>query len=93
MLRARLVRLADDDRLTDRHWRTEMRDVELWENERWGADGVGWGKGNLRSGERVGWTRGRDGWSGVMEDGTSDVRSGRFAIDSKDIAYMATVVT
>ncbi|KAI0270037.1 integral peroxisomal membrane peroxin-domain-containing protein [Gloeopeniophorella convolvens] len=75
-LRARLTRLADDDKLKDRHWRTELRDVELFENERWvPGDGTGWNKGHLRTGERVAWTRGRDGWSGVTTDGASDVSS------------------
>ncbi|GBE83091.1 hypothetical protein SCP_0501370 [Sparassis crispa] len=91
-LDARAVRAADDDRLQDRHWRAEMREVELWENERWrpasssstgaGAaeDGgaganAGWGKANLRPAERRAWTRGRDGWSGVADDGSGDVSS------------------
>jgi hypothetical protein len=30
----------DDDRLEDRHWNTEMREVELWENERWSPTGL-----------------------------------------------------
>ena len=51
--------------------------MELWENERWGGDAKGgnvWGKTYLRSGERSAWTRGRDGWGGIKEDGTGDVR-------------------
>ncbi|KIJ17533.1 hypothetical protein PAXINDRAFT_179567, partial [Paxillus involutus ATCC 200175] len=101
-IRMALRRLADDDRLEDGVWGACMREVELWENERWvGADGAGrrsslafgdvdaqgrdecteggggegdrgagtgtgaWSKANLRVGERAGWTRGRDGWSGV----------------------------
>jgi hypothetical protein len=58
-----------------------MREVELWENERWGTHSggekgsVGWGKGSLRAGERSAWTRGRDGWSGVLKDGSDAVRS------------------
>jgi len=28
-------RVVDDDRLTDVYWRSEMREVELWENERY----------------------------------------------------------
>lgn len=39
-----------------------MLEVELFENERWGA-GSGWKTANLRTGERRGFTRGRDGWS------------------------------
>lgn len=76
-----VAQLLDNDRLTDKHWRSELRTVELWENERWtpgpdesAADG-GWSKANLRPGERRAWTRGRDGWSGVVDDGTGDVRS------------------
>lgn len=93
------VRYVDDDRLDDRHWTAELREVELFENERWAAptgrtggvmsltspdpgddagalSDVGWAKANLRLGERKAWTRGRDGWSGVGEDGGGDVRSG-----------------
>ncbi|KAF9806839.1 hypothetical protein IEO21_08519 [Rhodonia placenta] len=82
LLRARLARLVDNDRLDDRHWRAELREVELFENERWsvgtgtGAEDDGeWAKGPLKPGERKAWTRGRDGWSGVDEDGASDVSS------------------
>jgi hypothetical protein len=32
-----LQRLIDDDRLTDSCWNSEMREVELWENERFGG--------------------------------------------------------
>ncbi|CAE6464020.1 unnamed protein product [Rhizoctonia solani] len=39
-----------------------MLEVELFENERWAA-GSGWKAANLRTGERRGFTRGRDGWS------------------------------
>ncbi|TCD70871.1 hypothetical protein EIP91_001179 [Steccherinum ochraceum] len=83
--RARLVRFIDDDRLEDKHWQSEMREVDLWENERWipdtssGEDGyplnLGWGKSNLKPGERRPWTRGRDGVSAVAEDGSGDVSS------------------
>jgi hypothetical protein len=40
-------------------------------------DAVGgkWAKSSLRPGERVGWTRGRDGWSGLGADGVGVVRS------------------
>jgi hypothetical protein len=72
--KVRLVRFVDDHRLEDRHWQSAMRDVELWENERF-SQGTGWSKAGLRSGERKGWTRGRDGWSGdVHADGSGDVR-------------------
>ena len=33
-LRTVLERIMDDDKLTDKLWRAEMREVELWENER-----------------------------------------------------------
>lgn len=83
-LHVHLMRLVDNDRLEDKHWRSELREVELWENERWtgtpgtddgSAGNAGWGKANLRPGERKPWTRGRDGWSGVADDGSGDVRS------------------
>jgi hypothetical protein len=74
--RARLTRLVDDDRLKDRHWQSELREVELFENERWvPGEGNGWSKASLKTGERVAWTRGRDGWSTVTADGSGDVRS------------------
>ncbi|KAH9002724.1 integral peroxisomal membrane peroxin-domain-containing protein [Lactarius hatsudake] len=74
--RARLVRLIDNDGLKDRHWQSELREVELFENERWvPGEGTGWSKSNLKTGERVAWTRGRDGWSGITADGGSDVSS------------------
>ncbi|KAI0059633.1 hypothetical protein BV25DRAFT_1061236 [Artomyces pyxidatus] len=76
--RGRVTRAIDDDRLKDRHWRSPMRDVELFENERWvGGDGGSgtWSKSHLKPGERVPWTRGRDGWSGLSADGSGDVSS------------------
>ena len=75
--RARLTRLFDDDKLKDRHWQSELREVELFENERWSpSEGIAWSKASLKSGERVAWTRGRDGWSAVAPDGSGgDVRS------------------
>ena len=96
-------RVLDDDRLDDKHWRAELRQVEVFENERWNPNSreasssstlsvsgsgflgpqdnagglkhyqTGWGKSNLKSGERKAWTRGRDGWSGIADSG--DVRS------------------
>ncbi|KAI0822052.1 integral peroxisomal membrane peroxin-domain-containing protein [Trametes gibbosa] len=85
-LRFRALRIADDDSLEDKHWRTELRDVELWENERWtpGPGGISeegtrtegtWSKANLKPGDRKAWTRGRDGWSGISDDGTGEVSS------------------
>ena len=73
--RARLVRFIDNDGLKDRHWQSELREVELFENERWvPGEGTGWSKTNLKTGERVAWTRRRDGWSAVTADGGGDVR-------------------
>ncbi len=86
LIRAGLTRLVDNDRLEDKHWRSELREVELWENERWLLPTSGdeslqlgscWSKVNLKPGERRAWTRGRDGWSGVADDGSGDVRSAR----------------
>lgn len=34
-MKLKLRRWIDDDRLDDKHWGAEMREVELWENERW----------------------------------------------------------
>jgi len=74
--RARLTHLIDDDRLKDHHWQSELREVELFENERWvPGEGHGWSKTSLKMGERVAWTRGRDGWSAVTAEGSGDVRS------------------
>jgi hypothetical protein len=40
------------------------------------AGGGGWGKGYLKGlAERSAWTRRKDGWSGVGEDGSGEVRS------------------
>ena len=87
-LRLQAHRFVDDDNLEDRHWRTELREVELYENERWApgpsnasdeatkTEGT-WSKSNLKPGERKPWTRGRDGWSGVSDDGNHEVRLAR----------------
>lgn len=88
-LHVRLTRVVDNDRLEDKHWRSELREVELWENERWagvsgtddgGSGDAGWSKANLRPGERKAWTRGRDGWSGVSDDGSGDVSNLTFSL-------------
>ena len=34
-LKTIVQRVVDNDRLTDVYWRSEMREVELWENERY----------------------------------------------------------
>jgi len=80
--RARLVRLIDNDGLKDRHWQSELREVELFENERWVPGEAGWSKTNLKTGERVAWTRGRDGWSSaVTADGAGDVSNLSFPLE------------
>ncbi|KAH8114405.1 integral peroxisomal membrane peroxin-domain-containing protein [Phellopilus nigrolimitatus] len=77
-MRMRVSRLVDDDRLEDRHWQTELQEVELWENERLGpgpGGALSFSKLHLKVGERKGWTRGRDGWSKTGPDGSGDVSS------------------
>ncbi|KAI6128775.1 integral peroxisomal membrane peroxin-domain-containing protein [Pisolithus croceorrhizus] len=70
-VRAVLRRFVDDDRLSDNVWPAPMCTVELWENERWeptsraALSGGRRAKTHLRRSERAPWTRGRDGWSGV----------------------------
>lgn len=88
-LKTRLWRFVDDDRLDDDHWNAELREVELFENERWvpgagseATHGGTWSSSNLKAGERVAWTRGRDGWSGVSSDGNGEVRSVQLVIYS-----------
>lgn len=76
--RMRMARMVDDDRLEDRHWRSELREVELWENERYSEKEKGFSKASLKAGERKAWTRGKDGWSDEGPDGNGDVRSGRY---------------
>ena len=82
--KATVQQFTDDDRLSDEAWTSPLKEVELWENERWsnGASSsgavAGWSKANLRPGERNGWTRRRDGWSDVSTatgKGDSSVRS------------------
>ena len=79
-----IQRFTDNDRLSDETWMSPLREVELWENERWsnsaGSSGAvaGWNKANLRPGERNGWTRRRDGWSDASSTtgkGDGSVRS------------------
>ncbi|KAJ3856482.1 integral peroxisomal membrane peroxin-domain-containing protein [Lentinula lateritia] len=78
-------RILDDNNLSDDVWISEMREVELWENERLdpGITAIsvstffgtappsngGWSKIHLKSNDRAPWTRGRDGWSGVAGSG------------------------
>jgi hypothetical protein len=70
-LHARILRIIDDDRLSDTVWESPLRDVDLFENERVGGDPGIWSKTSLKQGERLAWTRGRDGWSAL---GRADVR-------------------
>ncbi|KAJ7066420.1 integral peroxisomal membrane peroxin-domain-containing protein [Mycena amicta] len=77
-LRTLAVRAVDDANLTDECWVAQRREVELFENERFGTaagDALQqeWSKSNLRDGERSGWTRGRDGWSGVGQAVSSNL--------------------
>lgn len=62
-----ILGLASPDKAPGHHPMPESEDarmleVELFENERW-ATSSGWKAINLRTGERRGFTRGRDGWS------------------------------
>ncbi|KAG8805646.1 hypothetical protein FRC17_005407 [Serendipita sp. 399] len=80
-------RIIDNDRLDDVVWSAPLKDVELWENERWStatagqstsSGDPGWNKSNLKRGERKGWSRRRDGWSEANELGgvlDGDIRS------------------
>lgn len=78
--RMQATRAVDDNNLTDDAWRSEMEEVELYENERLapGVDGKSstWLKDALKpTVDRAAWTRGRDGWSGVDEQGGGNVSS------------------
>lgn len=63
-------RLIDDNNLADSCWTPEMREVELFENERHldaqGETEKSWSKENLKSDERSAWTRGPDGLGGSV---------------------------
>ncbi|THH07780.1 hypothetical protein EW145_g3154 [Phellinidium pouzarii] len=83
-MRMRVARALDDDRLKDRHWKGELREVELWENERLGPSAGSmqvFDKVHLKPGERKGWTRGRDGWSFTGADGSADVSNLTFSLE------------
>lgn len=84
-----IQQFTDDDRLSDEAWTSALKEVDLWENERWSNNAsssgsvVGWSKANLRPGERNGWTRRRDGWSDVSTTagkGDSSMRSDRLLL-------------
>ncbi|KAH7885544.1 hypothetical protein F5I97DRAFT_1810990 [Phlebopus sp. FC_14] len=80
-IKTTLRRIIDNDRLSDYAWAAPMCTVELWENERWiedaksggGTSSRTWSKLNLRPSERAPWTRGRDGWSGVGGEVSSNL--------------------
>ena len=80
-VRMSVQRAADDLRLDEKHWTGRsaerpgeveygamvLRSVCVWENERW-TSGGGWSSGNLKMGERAGWTRREDGQEAVASD-------------------------
>ncbi|KAJ3828178.1 integral peroxisomal membrane peroxin-domain-containing protein [Lentinula raphanica] len=84
-IKMRLQRFLDDNNLSDKVWNSEIREVELWENERLDPSMMplspststirgpslnkGWSKSHLKTNDRAPWTRGRDGWSGVAGSG------------------------
>ena len=72
-LRWRVERLIDNNNLERRHWYSDKREVELWENERWSASS-GWSKSILKVGERKAWTIGHDGWCSIVSYDDGDVR-------------------
>ena len=87
--RGTVQKFIDDDRLSDEAWVVPLKEVDLWENERWSNTAnssgavAGWSKANLRVGERNGWTRRRDGWSDVSSTtgkGDGSVRSGSWLL-------------
>lgn len=73
MLHNETRRLINNARLLEQHvpraLNGGMREVEIWENERWAVQAQ-WknGQANLKPGERRAWSRGRDGSSGVEGD-------------------------
>ena len=72
-LRGRAERLINNDNLETRHWHSDKREVELWENERW-SPSSGWSKSHLNNGERKAWTIGHGGWCDIVSYGDDDVR-------------------
>lgn len=89
-----IQRFINNDRLEDTVWAAPIREVELWENERWSlatsqvapssSGDPGWSKANLRRGERKGWSRRRDGWSDADAlDGSleGDIRNLTFTLE------------
>ena len=72
-MQCRAQRFIDNDNLAQRHWYSDKREVELWENERWSPMN-GWSKVNLKVDERKAWTGGGE-WCDIVSDGDGDVRS------------------
>ncbi|EKM52002.1 uncharacterized protein PHACADRAFT_165338 [Phanerochaete carnosa HHB-10118-sp] len=63
--------------MADKHWCSELREVELWENERWAGrhKDASWSKDNWQPDKQKAWTRGRDSWSSVSNNGSENVSS------------------
>lgn len=70
-IRVTVEKVINDDKLLEKHWGVGMKEVAVWENERW-TQAQGWKSANLRVGERKPWTRGQDGWSGAVEGSAFD---------------------
>ncbi|KAK0457485.1 integral peroxisomal membrane peroxin-domain-containing protein [Desarmillaria tabescens] len=82
-------RLIDDNNLADSCWTAEMREVEIFENERHldaqGETEKSWSKENLKSDERSAWTRGPDGLSGsVSSNLTFTLEPGWYFVQTED---------
>ncbi|KIJ53498.1 hypothetical protein M422DRAFT_775591 [Sphaerobolus stellatus SS14] len=63
--RPKIQKLIDDDNLLEHHWNADIKDVELWENERW-TPATGWSKTALKAGEKP-WTGGDGEWIEVLK--------------------------
>ncbi|KAK0202240.1 integral peroxisomal membrane peroxin-domain-containing protein [Desarmillaria ectypa] len=82
-------RLIDDNNLVDSCWTAEMREVELFENERHlntqGETEKSWSKENLKSDERSAWTRAPDGLGGsVSSNLTFSLEPGWHFVQTED---------
>lgn len=81
-------RLVDDNNLSDSCWTAEMREVELFENERHldaqGGTEKSWSKENLKSDERSAWTRGPDGLGGSVSNLTFTLEPGWYFVQTED---------
>lgn len=69
---AMLRQLYEEDGLDDSIWERGWRDVEMYQNERFGKGGAasssGWSAHNLQFGERKPFTKGADGWTAQDKD-------------------------